>query len=133
MDVLKRLQAFKEELTDTKDKSVDKIVDALEHAFPEIADKEPFIKIGDIFMRRQYERNLYTLIEEGEGILRIHNIKENKSWSGKVVASNYGCLENPYLTRKDFNILAKASGASTNNIAIIPTEELVTLHINLFA
>lgn len=125
--ILNRLKKLKENNPDLKE--------ILEDKFPELIEKTPFIFAGQVFMKKQYPANLYTLIYANNRFTVI-NIKDNKKWSGYIPATNSDKVElhndAPFLNEWDFNLLLKESSLSIKSIRRIPRTDLEELHNKLF-
>jgi hypothetical protein len=108
------------------------LADAIEKEFPEIIDNEPYVYSGALFMKKQYDSNIYEVLLQDDYFV-IRNIKDNKHWSGKQNTSNpKNDYNKRYLTKKDFIKLLSQSSVSPDYVAFIDREHLQNLHTELF-
>lgn len=125
MEVLNRLKELRNNNPDLKE--------ILETKFPEIIDNTPFIYSGTIFMKKEYPKNLYTLLYKNDEFF-IKNIKNNiqSTYTCLATNDNLSKIEKAYLNKNDFNKLLKLSATKLSNIAILSSKDLNFIHKSLF-
>jgi len=108
---------------------------ALEKKFPMLVDRTPFVKRGQLFMRKSYESILYAVCLDEFSNFYIKNVKDDKDWCHKTRATNdsdYACKNDLFLCRNDFDALLKKSGVRVKSIAKVSTGQINGLHNELF-
>jgi len=110
------------------------LAEAIEKEFPEIISTVPYVYHGTLFMKQQYENNIYVVIYNANTCeFVIRNVIDNKDWSGKQTKSNPR-FDNTraFLNKADFNKLLKQSTCSITIIKLLKSYSLKVIHKNLF-
>lgn len=113
MEMLDRLKQLYNDNPDMRD--------ALESKFPELEDKNPYIIVNQLFMRKGRPTSLYQLVRTKGNNLSIKNVTDNVNWSNTIEATNQYATSRKdfYLTRKDFVALLKNSGVKIDSLQLL--------------
>ena len=106
---------------------------ALEILFPEIFENDlPYIKVGTCFLRKEYRKNIYTIMvrKETDGHrVRIYNITDGSEWGNSIKLENLKTYEDGRtLTKGEF--LELVGTKSLDNISFIHNPDLVNVSKN---
>ena len=107
----------------------------LEERFPEIRDESPFISakgLNNVFIRRQYSGNLYSINCSSGGGFFIRNVTSDKTWEASHKEATGFNRYGHYLNKRDFRNMLKASGVKMDDIRFLDSEDLANLHRSKF-